>query len=324
MPQLLLCKRILDDCLNTHLLLEEACKTLPITRLTSEAVTGEIRSSDAFKRYINTSIELGLAQKISGRLYNTKRGEILAALSEDKGNVFLINQAQSYLFLKILIEKDYDYLTSLVYALRSSSNQEHEAFFTSLSELWQKKLVLSSSIRNVKLYDQLKTAVNTHWDVPDRYFKEIVKGPRLEWLLDSNAIEHWNMKNNSISFIGDIDQLFNSNETNFSMIFAHYRKKATKKPVIYWSDFSTDERTIIIDSLLVKAFEIFKTNDALPKISVNQFLEYCMAVLSEQRIVCEISEFDHSLEEYVQSITPSYRYVKINSEVDRGYISKHV
>ncbi len=185
-------------------------------------------------------------------------------------------------------------------------------------------MVLSSSIRNVKLYDQLKTAVNTHWDVPDRYFKEIVKGPRLEWLLDSNAIEHWNMKNNSISFIGDIDQLFNSNETNFSMIFAHYRKKATKKPVIYWSDFSTDERTIIIDSLLVKAFEIFKTNDALPKISVNQFLEYCMAVLSEQRIVCEISEFDHSLEEYVQSITPSYRYVKINSEVDRGYISKHV
>jgi hypothetical protein len=103
MPQLLLCKRILDDCLNTHLLLEEACKTLPITRLTSEAVTGEIRSSDAFKRYINTSIELGLAQKISGRLYNTKRGEILAALSEDKGNVFLINQAQSYLFLKILV-----------------------------------------------------------------------------------------------------------------------------------------------------------------------------------------------------------------------------
>ena len=53
--------------------LEEACRELPVRRAKSEYVTGEICTEDAFKRYLETAINFGLVQELSGRLYNTKR-----------------------------------------------------------------------------------------------------------------------------------------------------------------------------------------------------------------------------------------------------------
>lgn len=80
-PRLVLQQRIIDERSKNRELLEEACRELPVRRAKSEYVTGEICTEDAFKRYIETAINFGLVQELSGRLYNTKRGEILPALN---------------------------------------------------------------------------------------------------------------------------------------------------------------------------------------------------------------------------------------------------
>jgi hypothetical protein len=55
---------------------------------------------------------------------------------------------------------------------------------------------------------------------------------------------------------------------------------------------------------------------------MNQFLDYGLALLAESGIVCEVDDFVHTFESFAKTRLDGYRYVKIISEADRGYISK--
>jgi len=167
-PKLLLQNRIIEKKEESRKLLEQACKELRILRRTSERVTGEIRSEDAFKRYLGVAMELGLVQELSGRLYNTKRGEILSALGKSE-NAFKLNLAQSYLLLKILLKKDYDYLSSVIRCSIKNGENEYETFFDMVTKVWQHKLE-KVDFRNIKAYDALKMAINTKFEEPKSYY----------------------------------------------------------------------------------------------------------------------------------------------------------
>lgn len=319
LPPLLLQQHVLAEENRNHKLLEDACKEQPVSRKKT-VVTGEIRSSDAFMRYLGTAMEFGLIQKLSGRLYNTKRGEILAALIQNE-NLFKLSIAQNYLMWKVVLEKDYDYIRNVILCTINDRRDEHIAFFSSLKELWQQKLKDAKS-RNVDAYDGLKKAIGTKWNSQLRYYKENIKAPRLEWLLDLNAIEFWHIGKNRVLFRDSIKTLLDSSESNFSNAFISYMEPILKKPKTYWSEILMTKKSDLLEKILVQSFDLFKARDTIPKISANQFLEFGVANLSGYGIICEIGELDDSLERFIKSKTDKYRYVRIVSEADTGYISE--
>ena len=318
LPRLLLQNRIFKNEAENRKLLEEACRELRVRRTTSESVTGEIRTEDAFKRYLGTAIELGLLQELSGRLYNTKRGEILSTLSNND-NPFKLNLEQSYLFLRILLDKDHDYLSAVIMCSIRNGAHEYLNFFDMVKKNWQQKLE-KGNFRNFKVYDELRKAINTKWRSPKRYYRDNIKGPRLEWLSDLKAIELWNIKKNKVIFRENIEILL-KNE-NYSYSFATYMEPLIKGSITYWKEIPWQKRDGLIERIVKQSFILFKTSDALPKISANQLLEYGLSILAASGIVCTIEELDSAVERFIQSKLDRYRYVRIISDVDRGYISE--
>lgn len=318
-PRLVLQQRIIDERSRNRELLEEACRELPVRRAKSEYVTGEICTEDAFKRYIETAINFGLVQELSGRLYNTKRGEILPALNASD-NPFKLNLSQSYLLLKVISENDYDYTRTVIESSSRNGPDEHVMFFSNVKELWKQKLAKIKP-RNVKEYDDLKKAIGTKWGSAKTYYLEDIKAPRLEWLLDLNVIEFWNMRKNRVTFRPNPDKLL-GNESNFSNAFVSYMRPLLNSSATYWNEVPSLKRNGIMDHLLKQSFTLFKAGSALRKISVNQLLEYGVSMLSGSGIICEIGELDDELERFIRTKSDTYRYVKIISEADRGYVSE--
>jgi hypothetical protein len=222
---------------------------------------------------------------------------------------------------KVVLEKDYDYIRNVILCTINDRRDEHIAFFSSLKELWQQKLKDAKS-RNVDAYDGLKKAIGTKWNSQLRYYKENIKAPRLEWLLDLNAIEFWHIGKNRVLFRDSIKTLLDSSESNFSNAFISYMEPILKKPKTYWSEILMTKKSDLLEKILVQSFDLFKARDTIPKISANQFLEFGVANLSGYGIICEIGELDDSLERFIKSKTDKYRYVRIVSEADTGYISE--
>lgn len=317
LPQLHLQQNVLYEQSRNHKLLEDASKEQPISR---RKVTGEIRSPDAFKRYLGTAIEFGLIQEISGRLHNTKRGEILAALIQDE-NFFKLSIAQKYLLWKIILDKDYDYVRNVIISTINSEKDEHIAFFTNLKELWQQKL-RDTSLRNADDYDNLRRAIDTKWNNQLRYYRENIKAPRIEWLLDLGAVEFWHVGKNHIRFRPNIRTLLDDNQDNFSKKLISFMDPILKMPKAYWNEIPQSKRHLLLEKLLSQSFVLFKPKETISKISANQFLEFGLSTLASYGIVCETRELDESLEQMIKSKTDRYRYVRIVSEADTGYISE--
>jgi hypothetical protein len=326
LPSQSLQSRVIEEESQNRKYLEDACRELPIKRRGSESVTGEIcsegktKGEDAFKRYLGTVIEFGLVHEIAGRLYNTKRGEVLSALSEKSINPFRLSFAQKYWFLKLILEKDYDYSrTALLCSIERETNEEQK-FFSMLQELWRHRLI-TGNFKSPETYDELRKAINTKWTDQKRYYFENIKAPRLEWFSDLTVIDFWNINQNRVTVRDTVRLLLESEETNFSSLFVSHMKPSLKGSVTYWKEIVKKERDEWLRRFVLQSFDLF-TSDVLPRISVNQIIEYSLSILAEFGVVCESNEFEDALERFVEGKSEKYRYVKTISEADRGYISK--
>jgi hypothetical protein len=322
-PRLLLQQRIFNEKSKNRRLLEEACKELRVTRAGPELVTGEIRNDDAARRYLRTAISLGLVKEISGRLYNTKRGEVLASLSKGT-NPFRLSFAQKYLLFKTIIEKDYDYIRTVVVCALEDGSNEAQHFFKMLQDLWQQKLS-KAQLRGPEAYDQLRKAMRFRRksvESTKKYYFENIKALRLEWLLDLSAIDFWNQRKNRISYRDSLGLLLDSDESDFSSQFVFHMKPLLNISITYWQEVPVLQKTKILERFLQQSFSLFTASVTLQKISMNQYLEYGVSTLAESGIICEIEELASSFEDFIEGRLDSYRYVKIVSEADRGYISR--
>jgi len=310
--------RILEKNAENRILLEQACRELRVRRRTAELVTGEINKEDAFRRYLRTAIELGLMKEVSGRLYNTKRGEILSALSNNS-NPFKLNLAQSHLLLMIFLEKDYDYISSVVRCSIKNGKNEYKNFFDSVVKIWKEKRE-RLNLKNANAYDALKTAIDTKWKNQRSYYREVIRASRLEWLLDLKVIEYWNIKTNRVIFRENIENLLG--KEIFSYSFVTYMQSLVKGSITYWKEIPLQKRNKLVERIMKRSFSLFKTSDTIPKISANQLLEYGLSILAESGIICKIDELDDALKQFTLSNLDRYRYVTIISNADRGYISE--
>jgi hypothetical protein len=94
-----------------------------------------------------------------------------------------------------------------------------------------------------------------------------------------------------------------------------------KGSITYWKEIPYLKRNAFVEELLKQSFALFTFRSDLQKISANHLLEYGVSILNNSGVVCEIEDLDIALEE-VMKFKTNYRYVKILSEIDKGYISK--
>jgi len=318
LTQTALKNQILSEKDDNKKLLTEACCELPISR---KDVTGEIANSDAFERYLGTAKELGLIENISGRLYSTKRGEVLAELV-GKQNFFKLTLPQIHLIWHIILEKDYDYIRNVIVCTIDSPRNEDQAFFKNVKDLWHRKLN-EAILRKVEDRDNLRKAVETKWRSPIRYYRENIKSPRLEWLLDLNAIEFWNFEKKHITFRPNIMCLIESEPKQFSASFLSFMEPTLPISKRYWNDLPKTMKYGLIKKLVSDSFTLFAFRKETRKISANEFLEFGVSFLAGSGIVCEIQELEESLFEFTSLKGSEHSYSRISSSADSGYITEY-
>ena len=324
-PQSLQMQIVAEESKNRKYL-EDACREIPVMRKNQEFVTGEIcsqgrtKGKDAFNRYLNTAAEFGFVHKMAGRLYNTKRGEVLSALSEESANPFALSFAQKFWFFKVILEKDYDYSRTALFCSLENAPNEESRFLSMVQDLWRHKLA-AGTFRSPETYDAIKKAINTKWDSPKKYYSENIKAPRLEWLADLSAIDFWNIRQNRLTVRDSLKQLFDSEEKNFSLLFVLHMKPMLQVSITHWKEIDRKEKNEWLERFVVKSFDLF-TSETLPRVSVNQVIEYSLSILAQSGVVCESDELEGELGRFAEEKSEKYRYVETISEADRGYISK--
>lgn len=308
-----------------HLKLNEYCKSLPVRRRGNYVITGEITGEDSLNRYYSTALEMGLLEAIGNTVFLSKRGQILVALPK-KGNSFDLTIPEIHFLYRIILQEDYDYQRSLLKIVLSGKHYQREdlIFRQTVRSTWLKKESMAASLDRLQELNILRKSLSeiSRWKSPERYYHENIKATRLEWLLDLKLLNYWNMPKNRITIEPKIDLFFRNTEADYSSNFYECFKGHFKLQAVSWQTLSKEQKDVIMQSLLAESMNLFGSEDRLGKISANQFFEYSASKLIGEAILVNIKNFERDLIDFLARGKASYRYVKIVSDVDAGYISR--
>lgn len=304
--------------------------SLPVTRQRRRLLAGEITTIGAAGRYIKTCEELGLIVRMKG-FKISKIGKAASALSIN-GNPFELSIGRLFLFFKLLLERDYDSLSTLFKILAGEEKDEVDFFRREIQRKLHEKIRKATMMNKLYLVDELKRRIRLirNWRSPSRYFNENIKASRLEWMLDLKFLRHWNQRTNSFDLQNDVSKFFENDiigykwlQDEFPYIFADFYSDVFKKKIVHWSNLPQKERLELLSSLVSKSMETFQTGVELGKISASEFFEYSLAFLIQNRsIVTSLSGLERDLIDFIASGKLKYRYVRTVSTADKGYITR--
>lgn len=319
-------QKVLSRKDDLHLMLKEYCKSLHVRRRGNYKITGEITQEDAFQRYYHTALELGLLEALRKSVLLSKRGQILVSLPANK-NPFDLSISQVHFLLRIIFEKDYDYQRALVDVVRKSYKKEGWIVFRQrIRDIWLEKEKRAASLGKVHHMNILRKSLEEifEWKSPKRYYNENIRAPRFEWLLDLKLVDFWNVIKNRIIINPKIDLFFQNNLDIYSNTFYECFRESFKNATIDWRILGPDRKNAWIEVLLTESMNLFGPEGRLGEISANQFFEYSTSKLISEGIICNIGYLERDLITFLARGKAPYRYVKIISDVDMGYISKTV
>ena len=304
--------------------------TLPVSRRGGISVVGEIttkgKSTEAANRYIDTAREMQLIVRIGREWQNTKTGNVLAALPSNK-NIFQLSMAQRFILLRTLLETDYLYLKVLIDLIpyRGQSNDPGR-FRVEVSSCIENLL---KQIKNPNEVQKLKKARKSmdDWESPESYYRENIRAPRLEWLVDLGIVTKWHQRVNYIALGPSASRFFVEPDLTTKWINANYAKafhecfKEDLPKSKRWTSLSEKSQQKFISKYIGRAMQIFRPSPKVDKISAWQFLTYteCM-LLVEKGVIAAESDLERALVSLTAQST-KYRFVgMIRRKVDIGYI----
>ena len=332
MPVMMLKRSILEWARENHTLFKHYSFNLPVTRR-KRMPAGEITTVHAAGRYIKTAEELGLIVRMKGYKIS-KIGKAISALPTNR-NPFELSIGHLFLFLKLLLERDYDCLNTLlrIRVLSPYEREDETRFFRkAIQKKLRKKVREATKLNQFYLVDRLKRRIEliANWRKPHRYYHENIKAPRLEWMLDLRFLKYWNQRVDNFEIRGGVEEFFMEEiishrwlQDKFPYTFAGFYSDLFKQRMRYWSRLLQNERLQLLRSLMSESMKAFETGSDLGRISANEFFEYSLAFLiQEKSIVSSLSEFEQDLLNFIDSGSLNYRYVRTVSTADKGYITK--
>ena len=308
--------------------LRDYSRILPVVRRKGVSVTGEVSTDNAAGRYIACIEQMGFITHAEQVFRNSKLGDVLAVLPTEE-NPFKLSIAQRHLMLKRLIVTDYDYLGALIGTLTIKRGEEWELFREKVNTLWKRKidLALNENLDHViRLRNAIATTQNWKKD-PRRFYSENIKATRLEWLVDLRLLRRWNQKANSIILRNGSCKILQRGligpdwvRRSYTSEFARCYSNSMVQPIMNWLELSEQRRRETLSMLLAESMNLFRPFKTVNKISANQFLEYSSSKLLESGIVASSYDLDIELVRLSEIRDWPYRYTKIISPVDRGFI----
>ncbi|MCS7109703.1 MAG: hypothetical protein NZ903_02825, partial [Candidatus Micrarchaeota archaeon] len=192
------------------------------------------------------------------------------------------------------------------------------------------KINMSSNPKDIASLQNAIRNLETWSKNPERFYRENIKATRLEWLLDLKLLAKWDQERQSYSFRPESGLFFeetvlsdywlnNIYPYHFYECFKFMFKKKAKK----WEELSTNLRRQLLKKFLAESLDLFKPTSALPKISASQFFEYSIAMLLSK--YCVIVNYEHLEKDIIKNVPSQalpYRFVKMISVDDIGYIVK--
>lgn len=317
-PARLLPYKVVEQAKENRKYLESYSSRLPVQRRKNDPVVGEITTLDAAKRYINSVREMGLIVQIANEWENTKIGNVIGALPSTP-NVFELSLEQIFLLLRILLTTDYAYIKAIFEIIKEGQKVEDEA------GIFQRKITAAFSAK----FENIKREI-LGWEKPHEYYMENIKAPRLEWLLDLKIVVRWNQKLEYVQFRPNFDVFFRGDILDNTWLNERYPsafytcfKDLFHKPVSDWSEIQPSRKEELLGFLLEQSLERFKPIKQINKISADQFFIFSSCrLVTEFGILSSYSELEEDLLESSASGKLPYRYVRMVSEADRGYIVK--
>ena len=323
-------RSVLDWAKVNHTFFKHYSLQLPVRRLKKGLLAGEIKTLSGAGRYINTCEELGLIVRMKG-FRVSKIGRAISALSTN-GNPFELSIGQLFLILKLLLEKDYDSLSTLFKILTTKVRDETGYFRREIQRKLYDKVEKATKMNKLYLVDTLRKRIEhvRNWKSARRYYLENIKAPRLEWMLDLKFLTYWNQRLNRFDFQKNVGRFFKKDiisykwlQDEFPYSFVDPYSDLFKKRIAYWTSLPAKDRLKFLNDLVAESMKIFKTGPELEKISANEFFEYSLAkLIQNENIVTSLSKLEEDLIGFVASGRLKYSYVQTVSKADRGYIRR--
>lgn len=328
-PVEMLKRKLLDWAKENHTFFAHYSMDLPVASAKKRLPTGEIKTPGASGRYIRTCEELGFIVKVRG-FRTSKKGKTISSLAADR-NPFQLSAGQIFLVLKSLLEKDYDSLSVLMKILGTANKERIDLFRQKIQDKLSRKIEKAIEMNKLYLVDLLKKRIEQirNWGKPERYYFENIEAPRIEWMLDLKFITYWNQRKNSFDIEKNVERFFEKEiidyewlQNEFPSIFVDFYAGLLREKVKYWNDLNQEEKLDLLNSLLEKSMELFRTGTEIGKISASEFFEYSTASLIQYQSIVAIpaSEFEQTLIDFIKTGRLHYRYVQTISPADRGYI----
>ena len=155
-------------------LLEEYDEKIPFRRKTTKYLVGALvpGTLDA-SRYINTAENFGLIAKKGRAWVGTSRGDLLAVIPSGD-NPFELTINQICMFLKFILQEDYDYIKGFLKTLEFGPSEAHIKFRKIMQSRLLRKMGFGSNVI------VLKDAINdiNVWKNPKKHFNETIRATR--------------------------------------------------------------------------------------------------------------------------------------------------
>jgi hypothetical protein len=270
---------------------------------------------------------MGLVLPLGIECQNTKTGHLLAEVPSTE-NPFSLSMSQRFVLLEALLRGDYLYLKTLLELILSNGDTNDYRQF--------RKRVISyvdASVKESKNTVEIRELRNTResilsWDSPDRYYRENILAPRLEWLLDLGVLTKWNQRIDFLALRSGSQKFFSETDLDeqwlgekFAGIFQSCFEDELPR-VIHWSNISSARQNKLLKKYLEKAILLFRPARAVDKISITQFLSYTLCMLlTQEGIIASQEQLETALGNLTRS-SPEYRDVRMGSHIDLGYIVK--
>lgn len=299
---------------------------LPVNRKQRSPVVGAISSKKGAERYLDTAREMDLVTPLGREWQTTKIGHLLGAMSA-RLNPFELTTSQRFILLDVILRSDYLYLRTLIRMIVTNKLSNDSEHFKN-EVISQIEVILKKTKNTNEIRDWQKVRENIRdWKDPERYFREQVKAPRLEWLVDLGLVTRWNQAANYFAIRPGSANFFsepNPTDEYFDDTYASLYSDCFKDelpPLKRWDDVSPARRNQIIAKQLDRAMTAFKSG-SIYRISASQFLKFGICLLLvENGIIASTTQLESTLIDLtVQS--PVFRYVRMISEIDIGYIVK--
>ncbi|HUK50034.1 MAG TPA: hypothetical protein VLV18_03270, partial [Terriglobales bacterium] len=191
---------------NAHFL-ETYSEDLPVNRKQGSHVVGAISSKKGADRYLDTAKEMDLVTLLGRQWQTTKTGHLLNVVPASP-NPFGLSAAQRFILFDVIRNFDYLYLRTLVRLILEQDPLTDPLLFKK-ELISQVNEIAKTATTSEELIDCNNVRRNIeNWKDLDRYFKEQIKGPRLEWLVDLGLLTRWNQRANYITLRKGVANFF--------------------------------------------------------------------------------------------------------------------